>query len=468
MLIAPRSPRRSLGPGRIIHVLAFVAGVAAFLRLPLHGAPGSLPEWPPQLPALNPPAAHASVPDDEVVWAPTPNAQARWPAPPEFSSPFFFVAPARASVQTLAGTDQGIAALIDQRLRDLDDFGNPGARGDTLYLLGIERQRSCDFGAAADYFEAFALQPGEGVAAPEAAASLENAIVYRRALGQDARALAAAERFVEIFGVSHPRATTRVQLEAAALGDSAQFRALRRRRLPPAERIQSEVRIGASLWNVSRSEARRAFRRAERTWRRAGGALMARSPGLGDTAWIAELARTREALAEARFAQANQLFRVATRQKAPAFDGVPDAPRVERWMRRSLRPWLERRMALIGRAEAALSRVDELGLSSRSVAAAARRGQLYAQLQTDLLQALPNEVRVDEGRFVVPSRNLEDNLALRRRLVEPAMRHFEHCMESAAATGAYGEWSDRCADGLAVWFDRYRQAELVPAVMQIR
>jgi hypothetical protein len=195
---------------------------------------------------------------------------------------------------------------------------------------------------------------------------------------------------------------------------------------------------------------------------------MARSPGLGDTAWIAELARTREALAEARFVQANRLFQVATRQKAPVFEGAPDAPRVERWMTRRLRPWLERRMALIGRAEAALSRVDDLGLSSRSVAAAARRGQLYAQLRTDLLRSLPTEVRVDEGRFVVPSRNLEDNLALRRRLVEPATRHFEHCMESAAATGAYGEWSERCADGLAVWFDRYRQDELLPVTMQLR
>lgn len=388
--------------------------------------------------------------------------------PPVFSAPFFFVPPARASIQALAGTNRGIAALIDERLRDLDNFGNPGARGDTLYLLGVERQRTGDFGPAADYFEAFALMPGEGVAAPEAAASMENAIVYRRALGQNERALAAVERFVELFGASHPRATTRVQLEATALGGVGHFEALRARRLPPAERIQSEVRLGTALWSEDRTEARRAYRRAERTWRRAGGALMARSPGLGDTAWIAELARTREALAEARFVQANRLFQVATRQKAPVFEGAPDAPRVERWMTRRLRPWLERRMALIGRAEAALSRVDDLGLSSRSVAAAARRGQLYAQLRTDLLRSLPTEVRVDEGRFVVPSRNLEDNLALRRRLVEPATRHFEHCMESAAATGAYGEWSERCADGLAVWFDRYRQDELLPVTMQLR
>ncbi|MFT5359464.1 MAG: outer membrane protein assembly factor BamD (BamD/ComL family), partial [Polyangiales bacterium] len=128
--------------------------------------------------------------------------------PPVFSAPFFFVPPARASIQALAGTNRGIAALIDERLRDLDNFGNPGARGDTLYLLGVERQRTGDFGPAADYFEAFALMPGEGVAAPEAAASMENAIVYRRALGQNERALAAVERFVELFGASHPRATT--------------------------------------------------------------------------------------------------------------------------------------------------------------------------------------------------------------------------------------------------------------------
>lgn len=465
MRATPKRTGGALIARRSVQALAFVMGVAAFLRLPLHGPPeGSLPDWPPQIPPMEPSPAYASVPDEE----PLPLVRTMRREPAASSAPFFYVPPARARVQGLVGTDRVIAALIDERLRDLDNFGNPGARGDTLYLLGIERQRGADFGAAADYFEAFALRPGEGVAAPEAAASLENAIVYRRALGQDSRALAAVERFVDLFGATHPRATTRVQLEAAALGEREHLVALRARRLPPAERIQSEVRLGTTLWDEDRREARRAYRRAERTWRRAGGGLMARSPGLGDAAWVAELARTREALAEARFVQANSLFHVATRRKAPEFEGAPDARRVARWMERRLRPWLERRMALIGRAEAALSHVDGLGLSSQSVAAAARRGQLYAQLRAELLRALPSEVRVDEGRFVVPSRNLEDNLALRRRLVEPATRHFEHCMESAAATGAYGEWSERCANGLAQWFDRYRQDELVPARMRFR
>ena len=343
---------------RFAQALALVLGVAAFLRLPLHGAPeGSLPEWPPHIPALETPAAHASVPDEEPQAS---NQLQSWQQPAAYAGPFLYVPPAGATLRALAGADHGIAGLIDARLRDLDDFGNEGARADTLYLLGIERQRTCDFGAAADYFEAFALQPSGGVAAPDAAASLENAIVYRRALGQDERALAAVKRFVELFGVSHPRAATRVQLEGAALGEQAHFDSLRRRRLPPAERIQAEVRIGTMLWDTDRRGARRSFRRAERTWRRAGGALMARSPGLGDTAWIAELARTREALAEARFVQANRLFHVATRQKAPVFEGAPEAPRVEGWMRRSLRPWLERRMDLIARAEAALSRVDDI------------------------------------------------------------------------------------------------------------
>ncbi len=70
----------------------------------------------------------------------------------------------------------------------------------------------------------------------------------------------------------------------------------------------------------------------------------------------------------------------------PASAGAATERNATRWVERRLRPWMQRRMAQMRRAEAALNRVDGLGLSRQSVAAAALRGELQHDLARDLMQ----------------------------------------------------------------------------------
>ena len=117
-------------------------------------------------------------------------------------------------------------------------------------------------------------------------------------------------------------------------------------------------------------------------------------------------------------------------------------------------------MEAIERAERALDRVDELGLSRQSVAAAARRGQLYLELADTLGRLrLPQTIRPEDEAI--------ENLQQPRgpmfdHLVRPALQRFEACMERASETRDYGEWSERCADGLARYLPRYRLPEIAP------
>ncbi|MEM7604095.1 MAG: hypothetical protein AAF411_01960 [Myxococcota bacterium] len=424
-----------------------VIALAVFLRLPLRNAPSA--GWPAALPSMPTVAEARTLPPTPAPERLAPIAPPRVPHPLA-AVPFHYAPPSTSLVRPLVGASLPIAALLEARVDDRVALGDSTAAGDAVYLLGIERSRRGDFAAAADYFETFARTDDSSLPPDEAAAALETAITYRRALGQHALERNAVASFARFEAIA-PRAATRIALG----GELADLAHARTRRLPPAERIQVEVRYGERLWSVDRTAALRAFRRAERTWRRYDGANMPRSPRLGTTEWLDELARVRESLAQARFMRADLRYRSLRAQRAPSFRGRPTVRRVDAWLTGRLRPWLVRRLARIQRVEAQLGRVDEVGTSSRSVAAAARRGQLYADVYRELQRVVPKTVETLEGTIERPMENLREDTGIRRHLVEPALAHFRACMEVASVTLAYGEWSERCADGLGIWVSRF-------------
>lgn len=442
-----------------------VAGATVFLRLPMgfHEAyrEGSV-GWTDTLPmASRARAATPALTDPSVAVRPLRSARAVLPV----SGPYRFVPPADVTLQPLVAQSRPLATLIEGRLSDLQDFGDGGGTGDVLYLLGAEGQATADYAVAADYFETFALSDECDLTCGERAATLENAIAFRRALGQTSRALHDADRFEARYAAAEPRAATRVAFAAAEMAPETEradrLERLRQRRLPPAEAIQAEVRLGMSLSSSDPARARAAFRRADRIWRTNGGAQMSTSPGLDAAEWLAELSRTREAVAEARFHRADRRFRAAERLAPPSYDGPPTQRRVERFVERRLRPWLARRLRRLRAAEAALDEVDEVGLSSFSVPAAARRGELYQRLADELANLdVPEAITTDDPEDGLSVRQSAEPLY--RRLVVPALERFDRCMATARETRNYG-----CADALARYEPRWRRPELTPRTLRV-
>lgn len=457
----------------IVGLVASLAGLTVFLHMPM----GSNGNWATTGPAVPAGARAAAAAPRQSIPAPESARPSRTPithwaaAVAVVPGPYLFQPPSAARLQPLVASDVEVADLMEATLRGMEDFGDGGGAGDMMYLLGSRRLSAGGHAAAADYFEAFASSTECEVACSQRAATLENAVVLRQALGQTEIALRNADAFEQQFAQSDPRAATRVALTAVRLSSGeariARLQRLRRRRLPPAEAIQAEVSLGKALLDESPRRARAAFRRADRLWERHGGAHMPTSPGLDAVQWLAELSRTREALAEARFAMAERRVRAAQRLDAPSFRGAAQQRRVEQFVERRLRPWLAERLARIRRAERALDSVDELGLSGLSVPVAARRGELYQALadtmgSLDLPEAIvPTDPEAGVAAVVQREGPIHDEL------VVPAQRLFARCMEAARQTRHYGEWSDRCADGLARHDSRWRRPELGPRRLRV-
>ncbi len=448
-----------------VRLAGLVVGLLAFLRAPFDVAPLPSPRWwePPP-----PPRASASAtPERPTLCVEEPRHAPT--QPPIFApAPYRYYGPANAHMHSVSADPTSLGSLVEERLALLEGFGDVTAGRDILFLLGAEQQSVGDFGRAAEFYEAFLAHPRAeqcdeiaDATSPcaVAAQSLENAIVFRRALGNTASALNDADLFEARFAEAHPRAATRVAFAAAEIDSETRLlrlERLQRRRLPPAESVQVEVRLGLTLWDVRRTRARRHFRRAERLWRRHGGAQMAASHGLDATAWIAELGRTREALAESRFVEARRRFRVARAMTPPSYEGVAQETVVRRWVERRLQPWMQRRMRAMDRAKRGLDRVDALGLSRWSVPSAALRGELDHDLADALGRlALPDAVAPEHDESITEVAQHRE--PVHRHLVQPAISSFHACMHLASETGHYGAWSDRCADALARYEPRYRR-----------
>ncbi len=444
-------------------MLALLVGAFVFLRVPLDGPPRHRAPAAGGTPAIPsaPARAAAAVPTEDRPDDEQPSSRPAGPPAPVDRGPYHYHPPSDIGLQPLAAHDAPVAELLEARLDELEDLGAPEATTEVLYLLGAEQQSAFAYDVAAGFFEAFAAQEACDVTCEEQAPALENAIVLHRATGNTEGALRSADLFERRFERTHPRTATRVALAAATIdrrSGTDRLERLRRRRLPPAEAVQAEVALGKRLRSDDPRRARRAFRRANRLWKRHGGEQMATSPGLGPTAWAAELGRTREAVAEARFFEAERHYERTRRMTPPTFEGPPREARVDRWVRQRLRPWLARRMRAIERAERALDRVDELGLTRQSVAVAARRGQLYQELADTLARLrLPTAVESEDETIDLIE---QPRGPMYQHLVRPALERFEACMERASATHHYGEWSESCADGLARYLPRYQRAEL--------
>ncbi|HJL38723.1 MAG TPA: hypothetical protein RMG95_23700, partial [Polyangiaceae bacterium LLY-WYZ-15_(1-7)] len=274
----PRSPAHAASR-RIAQGAALALGALAFLRAPLGPALSPGPAWPP----ATEPRAHAAsqpAPAPAVVafaLATPPPPRRRSPEPPAWRGPYRAFGPVEPRLHPVGWTAAELADAVDERLVSLEDLGDDEAGRDVLFLLGAEHQAQGDFLGAAEYYEAFAAHsrcaPGRDRDArcDAEVVALENAALFREALGQPGQSQANAALLAARHAQAHPRAATRLALR---VGDglprsarAAHLETLRRRRLPPAEAILAELRLGRAREGRA---GRAAFRRADRLWERHG------------------------------------------------------------------------------------------------------------------------------------------------------------------------------------------------------
>lgn len=339
----------------------------------------------------------------------------------------------------------------------LDTLG--AAPAETLSLLAARQHALGDFDRAADLYEAVgwhadgaAEAPCPGCASPHEA--LEAAILLRQSLGQRDRALQAAARYDELYRRRRPGDAARIGMHAARLEATPEDAAARYEALlsthgehvTPSLAIQARVSLGRARWaSADPRAAARAFADADRLWRRAGGSQMAAPTDVDASQWPAELGRTRDAVAEARFHLAERRRERFAAVTAPRYDGPATADELERFLQRELRPWLARKTRALRGAERAYARVLSLGASRWAVAAQARAAQLYGQLDDDFRAVrLPERVTVEDERI---SEIPVDDVAS-RRLSSPAIARFEGCVSTAHRTRQYDAFARSCIESL--------------------
>lgn len=365
------------------------------------------------------------------------------------------------------GVGDRVEAAIQDRTVLLDDSDDDRAI-DLLFLLGARHHSVGDWERAAEYYEAFARHhpsvDGDACTdesrasgtCPDAPAALENAMLFRRALGQTDRALQDAELYERWYGETRIADTARVVAQAGEIleaegGHLEAAHHWRRRSaeyarwVSPTEALRMQVRVGRARWDAGeRRAAARIFRRVVRAWRRGLAEQAAMSAGEVSGA---DFSRTLEAVGEAAFLLAEVRFEAFRSLSRPTYGGDGSLEDVERWVARRLRPWILRKATALRRAREGYERVAALGVSEWRIAARARTGAMLRLLMDDLASApVPRALGPGDehiGGVVVPAEDFWEPALSQLR--GPAIRAFEECLRAAVRTRHFGAWSSGCA-----------------------
>ena len=486
-----------------VATLAAVSGALAFVGIPLD---------PPGRPRSEAPAPPAPVPRPCVSTRPAEvaaaiRAIARPPAPRVVEDPFSLLLPPprtytyhppedlRLSVLgTRTATDR-LRRVIAAETALLDDPGGPAAT-DLLFYLGASYQRTGDYERAAEYYEAFARHAPSSDAAscdaaaradgscPDAPTALENAILFRRALGQVDRALSNAELYERWYAETRVEDAARVAAHAGALlsEDGGRDEAVSQRaalvesygrHVSPGAALRMQVQLGRARWDAGdRAGASRIFRRVVARWRSDVADRVAALPDDGSDRSGAEFSRTLAAASEAAFLLAEQRFDAFRSMPRPVYEGAPTVSAIDAWTAHELRPWVIRKAHALRDARNAYDRVASLGVTEHQIASRRRIGEMFRMLMDDLA-GVPSARAVTLGDeqitevLVHESEWREPALA---QLRAPALAAFELCLRTAVRTRHFGEHSTRCADELTRLDPRAHPelSELRPTQLRLR
>ncbi len=296
---------------------------------------------------------------------------------------------------------------------------------------------------AADHYEAFVRRTPNAEGAADA---LANAVFFRLGLGDDEKAIAAARFFEQRLAEDDPERAAQV---AFAIGTIYEVRDEHRavvehyRRwlsrhaaaASPARIIEAHVAIGRAERRMGDAQrAGLAFSSAIEAWERLAPAIEA----LPEAERPREVREARQAVAEAAFGEADALYERFRDTPLPRYR----RGRVETWVERSFRPWLEAQLVNLAQAEAAFERVAHYDDPRWTIASAARVGEMYARFADAFGDApVPPAIARDPDLYAEYVDELERQ---RRRFSEPAVERFALCLGIATRLRFFDERSQRC------------------------
>ena len=341
---------------------------------------------------------------------------------------------------------------------------------------------------AAARLEEYATKYAGEADAPRA---LADAVVYRKGIGDDARAIANTQRFVRMFAANQPQRAAEAHFSLASIYEKqgnhdALVRHLREylRRFGArggAERVViAHAKIGQALWarscpvklvdgacvKVTRERAihvRRLARGAQptqcgptskakltvvpRSAREAGAAMAAFADAVRAFERLAPTERgARHYYAQARLAQADRDFEAYLSEAFPhGLDFDPARPAIATRSTRRLERWIGDKTRVGARATAQYERVLAIQDPASSITAAARIAQISQHFAHALFTAeIPRDVRT--GPFA------DDKVAaFCDRLVEVAeplearaLDGYRVCLSQSTRLGWFSEWSELC------------------------
>jgi hypothetical protein len=380
------------------------------------------------------------------------------------------------------GKSLGLALSLYEQLRRL--FPNTALAERALARLGDIYADVAFYRQAAEKLEAYAQKyAGEG----DAYTALSNAVAYRKGIGDDAQAIADTERFVQLFGASHPGDAANAAWSLVAiydkLGDADRLgRALRDYLAHHADHggadrvVAAWQQLGDVEWKAScpvglvdgtcakRVPARPHARHASCSEVDAPTiAVVPRDPTRVARA-MAAYAHAVEAFdqrhgktggdergalyyyASAKLGLAEKDFEVYLASAIPVgLDFAPRDPALAKRSRARFEAWYASKGALGGSVRARYEAVIELHDGATAIAAAARLGQLPQSFAEQLLRAdVPHELRDSPyADDVVPV--YCDALAERAEpLIQSAEHSYEVCLQQSQRLSWFGPSSQMC------------------------
>ncbi len=296
---------------------------------------------------------------------------------------------------------------------------------------------------AAEHYEAFVRRSPRAEGAADA---LANAVFFRLGLGDEDAAIAAARFFEQRLSRAHPERASQVAFSIGTIHEArddhravvAHYRRWLGRHAEaasPARVVEAHVAIGRAQRRMGETQrAGLAFARAIESYERLGPAVAA----LPEAERAREIREAREAVAEAAFGNADVLYERFRDTPLPRYR----RGRVEAWVERAFRPWLEEQLANLARAEAAFERVAEYDDPRWTIASAARVGEMYARFADAFGDApVPPAIARDPDLYAEYVDELERQ---RRRFSEPAVDRYALCLGIATRLRFFDERSQRC------------------------
>ena len=375
---------------------------------------------------------------------------------------------AQRALYRLAGNYQAIQVF--RRAADLFE----------QYADYVQTHRQEAVRAAEEAARATHAQPEDPVA--QAADALRRATIFRIGLGEEQHALDNAQKFARYFG-SDPARRRDAANVVFSIGQIYTDRVARLRRRPVTnaderrqrdteirtawndvvrhysnymrvyaaqgtldQKIQGAVAVGRGYWNVdNQAQAITYFNQAVTAWGSGehpeGEATIRRE--LDDALEGDAVEKSKEAVAEARFHIAEQLYQRFRARRLPVFHGSSGRRAYDQWVTRTLTPFIQEQIRFLREdATRQYTEVVNMHVPNWEVAAYSRLADMFYQFAV-YIRTSPAPADIQRVPELLDAWNvLKDEQT--QPFVDTATEGYQRCIRTSTTVHWFNEWSRLC------------------------